>query len=39
MAEMCLLGVISYSLPSVHYHKLKLPYSFILNEFSYRISK
>lgn len=38
-AEIYLLGVISYSLRSIYYHKLKLPYSFILNEFSHRISK
>lgn len=39
VVETCLLRVISYSLRSVYYHKLKLPYSFILNEFSYQISK
>lgn len=38
-AEIYLLGVISYSGPSIYYHKLKLPDSFILNEFSHRISK
>lgn len=32
-------GVIRYYLQSIHYHKLKLPHSFIVNEFPNHISQ
>lgn len=39
MIEIYLYGVIRYYLQSIHYHKLKLPHSLLLNEFSNHISQ